>query len=107
MTSHISVAHPRIGNGTPFFVFAVAAFVVAFVCAMGATEGSATATGLASFFGTLTFMFTFLGFLTRLFGALERRLIDIEAAGKASAVAAQTAAPKPANEVSPVERFLG
>ncbi len=86
------IAPPRIRGGIAAFVLVGLALVVGAFAAAGAAEGSEAAGGFMRFFLTLGTGLTALGFLIRLFGLIELRLIDIHRTVSAGLVAVSNAA---------------
>jgi hypothetical protein len=73
------VADARIGSGFGWFYAAAGAFLFALLFStFGGMLGSALAAAGGRLCIVLTVLFIAVGFWTRLFGLLERRLIDIQ-----------------------------
>lgn len=75
----MAVAPSRIGKGTWFTALGVVCILLGVFAAMASAGGSSEAGGFAIVFCTLGGALIALGFWVKLFGLIERRLMDIEA----------------------------
>jgi hypothetical protein len=74
------IAAPRIGEGNGYFVAGWISWAMMLLLAFISTAGWAWASALASLLAAFGAGCFAVGFWTKLFGALERRLIDIQIA---------------------------
>lgn len=69
---------PRIGTGKGYFIAGWIAWALFLFCAMAAAGGGSGAEAVASLCAAVGIGCFAVGFWTKLFGALERRLIDVQ-----------------------------
>lgn len=75
-----SVTAPRIGTGMGYFVVGTFLFAFGLFAGMAAASGSQDAIPFATLCISIAIGLIVVGFWVRLFGLVERRLIDIETA---------------------------